>query len=218
MKKEQKLTALVGLILVIVLLISISFAWYEAKLIDKLAKDLASEGITINFDNSTGNKLTPDILKEGVYNGSLPNDYQERKNKNDTYYVKNFGNIIYVSEEIKLSIVDNKELSHFKESSIAFNVKVGYLSIETGEMIYLNLSEETLENYFNIDVYLSNNKLDSDNLEGLISKKLSEITIADLKTNPYLVLAISYAKPDELLPKDLVCSLKISLTITATLS
>lgn len=208
MKKTQKLTILFGIMLLVVTFVSVSLAWYQAIENSNMAKDLASEGITITFDKKS-EMLKPDILVEGVYNGSLPEPML------DSYYVSRC-NTIYVSEIVKLAIVDS-ELSNFKDSTLDFNIKLRYQNA-VNEVEELDLSEETCKEYFNISAYLSDTEVDFSSLNSEDLIELTELTKENLAGTHYLVLAISYAKPDELLPVDLVNSPSITLNITATLN
>lgn len=210
MFKSQKLTFLFGTLLLVVSLVGISFAWYLAIANNFTAINLGSEGISVTLNEKSG-MLEPDILAEGVYNGSLPDPMLE------SYYVSR-GNTVYVREVVKLFVADNTS------SELTFNIKLSYQTevIEDGKVVSkvveLDLNEDTYKEYFNISMYLSDEEVAFNELSDSDLIELNELTKANLEGTHHLVLAISYAKPDELLPIDLINSPAITLNITAALN
>lgn len=200
MNKKHVSLSIISFILLTMLLICLSFAWYQAEIINN-AVELASEGITITFNDSSSNRLTPDVLKEGVYNG-IPNDYATNKN---TYCITE-GNTLYFQEFVKVKYV--------KYDTLTFNVTLNYkgLTEEVDALNYLNITvyksvdEVTINSYVPVGEGISLNNTPSVNKSVLGDGEY------------YLIFAVSYKLPDEMLPADLINSDVIILNISATLS
>ena len=113
MNKKQITVSVFMTMLFILLVISISFAWYKAD-IDNKAIDLASAGITLTLEDESGSMLTPDVLKEGVLNDSqtLPSDYEANKSK-------------YTESGTTVTIKENVDIYIEEGTSVSLTVKLG---------------------------------------------------------------------------------------------
>jgi hypothetical protein len=199
MNKKQTAISLFAGVLLLVCLISLSFAWYTATIENDKLSDLTSEGIVLTFNNKSGNTLKPDKLKEGVLNNTgLPSDYQSNK----ATYTDEVGNTLYFQEKVKL------EKNKFTE--VLFSV----------DLTTDDLSKVNALTYFDIKVYVS---IDEINFESLPVNSITlDGTAVDVDSKLltgefYMVFAVSYKLPDELLPTNVVNSEFIKLDITATL-
>ena len=205
MNKKQIIVSGFTTMLFLLLVVSISFAWYKAD-VDNKAIDLASAGITLTLDSKSGNTLTPDVLIEGVYNGSLPDDYEENKN----LYTTSIGNELYFQEKVKLI--------YASYTNVTFDVL-----FTTGEV-----EDASALDYLNVDIYVSSTKIDdyntlstplisltSETKSVAIEDNLSSLIIDD---EFYMVVKVSYKLTNEELPVSLLQSDVINLKITATLN
>ena len=199
MNKKQTAISLFAGVLLLVCLISLSFAWYTATIENDKLSDLTSEGIVLTFNNKSGNTLKPDRLKEGVLNNTgLPSDYQSNK----ATYTDEIGNILYFQEQVKL------EKHNFTD--VLFSIKLTTNGLESVDAL----------TYFDIEVYVSESLVEDFNLlEDPITLDNTAVNIDSklLTGEYYMVFAVSYKLPDELLPNEVVNSEYIKLDITATL-
>lgn len=200
------------LVILVLLSLSMSFAWYQAKEANGIVKNLNTAGIKIDFNTRDSNTLTPDILKEGVLNNTnkLPDedDYKKRKENNDTYYVESFGNTVNVKEDVKIifSAYDDG-INSGVYNTATFTISMKYLNHE-GKVIDLNNFSE----YFHIEYAMVTKGYDYTLAD--YTGKFSVNTAGEYD----LHLGISYELPDELLPVDIVNSSCITIYITAELS
>ena len=205
MNKKQIIVSGFTTMLFLLLVVSISFAWYKAD-VDNKAIDLASAGITLTLDSKSGNTLTPDVLIEGVYNGSLPDDYEENKN----LYTTSIGNELYFQEKVKLI--------YASYTNVTFDVL-----FTTGEV-----EDASALDYLNVDIYVSSTKIDDyNNLSTPLISLTSETKSVAIEDNLssliiddefYMVVKVSYKLTNEELPVSLLQSDVINLKITATLN
>lgn len=197
MNKKHISLAFISTIILTVLLISLSFAWYQAEVINN-AIDLASEGITIEFNTKTDNKLVPDVLKEGVYNGELPADYSANK----SLYCYSVGNTLYITEKVRIKYV--------QYDTLTFNISMNYKGLEDA----INALD-----YLNVKVYKSDIETTTPSGDGIkLTKDNSSVNYTKLPSGEYyLIFEISYKYPNEMLPADLLNS-GIELTISAQMS
>ena len=185
-----KFGSVVFCLVLILLIINISFAWYTAK-VNQGNIDLVSEGIVVSLNTGHDTTLTPDVLKEGVLNDTqtLPNDYDSRK----AYYVESFGTTVTVKEYIEL---------YLETSDVNISASIKYLD-KTGKAVELTASE--IEKYFNVNI-------------SFVDSESQTVLVENLVTGSYVMtITISYKLPDELLPVELVNSSLIVLTVTGTL-
>lgn len=202
MNKKQTAISLFAGVLLLVCLISLSFAWYTATIENDKLSDLTSEGIVLTFNNKSGNTLKPDRLKEGVLNNlglpGLPSDYQSNK----ATYTDEIGNTLYFQEKVKL------EKNKFTE--VLFSV----------DLTTDDLSKVDALTYFDIKVYVSRNEINFASLPAnpiTLDGNAVNVDSKLLTGEFYMVFAVSYKLPDELLPTNVVNSEFIKLDITATL-
>ena len=197
-------------LLSIVMIVSISFAWYQAKVANSIVKDLDTAGIKIDLNTKDSNTLTPDILKEGVINvtnptkANLPAGYDDNKET----YVEILGNTVTVKEDVKIILGSYDDDTTSKTYTTAtFTISMKYLN-SNGEVVELtNFSE-----YFDIkyDMVKKGASYTLDSYNGQFIKK---------ESGDYdLHLSVAYRLPDELLPAYLVNSSCITIYIAAELS
>lgn len=197
------------LVILVLLSLSMSFAWYQAKIANGIVKDLNTAGIKIDLNTKSDNTLTPDILKEGVLNNTntLPKGWDDDKSK----YIETPGNTVNVKEDVKIIFgsYDNGEDSGVYNTA-TFTISMKYLNHE-GEIVELTDFDE----YFYIE-YALVTKGTSYTLKAYTGE---EFKVEGKGTVEYdLHLSVSYNLPDELLPVEIVNSSCVTIYITASLS
>lgn len=199
MKKKTMVSSILFLVILVVLIVNMSFAWYTAK-VNQGVIELTSESIEINI-NDQSDELKPDILKEGVLTivdgeVSLPNDYQT----NEDYYLQRKTTVTFIQD-----IMVNLDQSN----KLVLNLEICYMS--KGKLV--KLSPEDLIKYFDINYSLISSG------EHLMKEYNGPADIGlDKEIKSYtLKLEISYKLPDELLPSELVSS-NLLLIISGSLA
>lgn len=209
MKNTFKFGSIIFSIMLIMLIINISFAWYAAKVNQGNIENLLSEGISITLDD-TYHELTPDILKEGVLTtvGSeyvLPDDYETNKEN----YIEVAGSSLEIVEAVELY------LDGIKSVNLEFIV-----TYNDGEEV--NVTE-----YFDISYFLvisggakGQMLTTTDNTNSKVATTEAISTVVDgVQTNNLydLYVNISYNTPNELLPHDFITSGVITLTVRGSI-
>lgn len=202
MSKSFKFGTVIFSLILIFLTFSMSFAWYQAKVNQGTAINLASESIEITF-NSSSNALSPDVLAEGVViikdgNPIYPSDYET----NDDYYI---------SRKSYVRVVEDVEVYLNKFSSIDLLFTLSYQA-KDGTVKTLNDSD--LVKYLDIKYAIAS----GDTYELTSYNGLANVVLNNEVTSYKLYLEISYKLPDELLPIELISSDSILLVVNGSLA
>ena len=218
-----KFGSVVFCLMLILLILNISFAWYAAK-VNQGNIDLVSEGIIVSLNSEANNELTPDVLVDGVVNinpddyviyycptcklsysynelcgNKCSNCYEEASViELDASYVSEYGNTIIIKENVELYL--DSSLTHKSTVDISYGVK--YIN-KTGNEVELLPHE--VKKYFDITTIFVNSSSE-------------EVLINNLVTDNYVMtINVSYKLPNELLPYELISSPSIVLTVSGTL-
>ena len=212
MKTRQSLVLVFTTLLLIVCIISISFAWYSAEVLDNMISDLSSEGVSITLTDNDSS-IKPIIMKEGVI---IP--IPEYDDIYDGYVKVCDGYVAPVgwdtNEAYYLSLGSTYSQTHAarvvvdKLNTLTLSFSITYVDALGNEVV---LSDSDISNYFELSYSLSNNLGVLEHVDGVYT----------LESGTYdldLAISVSYRLPDELLPSELVNSNLIKLSITANLS
>lgn len=211
MKKSHGLVLVLTTLLLIVSIISMSFAWYSAEVLDNMISDLSSEGVSITLTDNDSS-IKPIIMKEGViipeYVGYIDDGYVKvcdgyvaptGWNSLQTYY-ESLGTTYAQTHAVRV-VVD-------KLNTLTLSFSITYLDALGNEVV---LSDSDIPNYFDLSYSLSNNSGVFEHVDGVYT-----LDAGTYELN--LAISVSYKLPDELLPSELVNSNLIKLSITANLS
>lgn len=210
--KNFNIIMIFAVVILLLITIGLSFAWYQAKIANSVINNLQTAGIKIDLNTKEYNKLTPDILIEGVLNNTntLPYDYSSNKSK----YVEKSGNTVTVKEDVKIifgSYVNKDGTTSGTYTTATFTISVKYQD-KTGEAV--SLSNKDISNYFDIKYAMV-----TKGANYTLASYTSEFTKTGSGENNYdLHLSVAYRLPDEKLPAELVNSSCITIYIEAELS
>ena len=188
--KNSNIIMIFAVVILLLITIGISFAWYQALESQSVINDLNTAGIKIDLNTKEYNKLTPDILKEGVLNNTniLPYDYSSNKSK----YVEKSGNNVTVKEDVNIIFGSyNNGTSSGTYTTATFTISVKYQD-KTGKAV--SLSNNEISTYFDIK-YALVTKGSSYTLTSY-TKAFTKTTSGDYD----LHLSVAYKLPDEKLP------------------
>lgn len=201
MSKSFKIGTIFFSLVLVVLIVNMSFAWYQAKVNQGKIEDLTSEAIEITF-NSSDNSLKPDILKEGVLT-IVDGEYVYPSEDEDIYY-ESRKNVVTVKEDVVVYLAESTGVN--LTFSLSYKGKNG---------LAYTLTPDELVKYFEIKYALVNASVVDPTLN--VYSGSTNITLDKNVSSYTLYLEISYNLPDELLPSDLVSSEEILLVVSGSL-
>lgn len=199
MSKSFKIGTIFFSLVLVVLIVNMSFAWYAAKVNQGKIEDLTSEAIEITF-NSSENSLKPDILKEGVLT-IVDGEYVYPSE--DIYY-ESRKTVVTVKEDVVVYLAESTGVN------LTFN-----LSYKGKNGLAYTLTLDELVKYFEIKYALVEASIVDPTLN--VYSGSTDITLDKSVSSYTLYLEISYNLPDELLPSDLVSSEEILLVVSGSL-
>ena len=198
MSKSFKIGSIIFSLILVVLIVNMSFAWYSAKVNQGEIIELVSESIEINLIDYK-NELKPGVLKEGV----LTVDSEGKWIEPEEYLVEYFESpptTVSFTNQVIITY-DQKDIPN--ELQLEYVVK--YIG-KDGKVVEIAASE-----YFNITSTLKS--LDEEEV------KLNELNLSETNSsaNYVLEIEISYKLPDELLPIELVNTSHLVIIIKGSL-